>query len=480
MKSSLTRMLALLLLWWLASCKVAEKISDPALLKPPTSPQPTMDSLSMDAVVSWRTYFTDTCLNNYINEALTNNLDLKSAQQRILMAAAHARMARQTMLPTLQAATAVGQQRFGEYTMDGVGNFDTNFSENVSTDRRIPEHLPDYYLGFQSSWEVDVWGKLKNRKRAATARLMASEKARHLAMTLVVSQVAARYYRLLALDDKLKIIRENIQLQQVAVELIINQKEAGRATELAVKQFTAQLLNTQSLERLILQEIIKEENELNLLLGRYPQPIVRTPSLFEQRLPDALSKTWSSQILIHRPDVQAAEWQLAAARADVQAARAAYLPSLTFQSGIGVQAFTTNVLFDVPTSLTYQMLGNLTAPLFNRYAIKGEYRRAGAAQFEAFYDYQQTVIRAYQEVLTQRQRIDNLGTAYQFKSKEVEALLEGVATANDLFVTGFASYLEVITAQKSVLAAELDAIDMREQQFNATIDLYRVLGGGWQ
>jgi outer membrane protein TolC len=184
--------------------------------------------------------------------------------------------------------------------------------------------------------------------------------------------------------------------------------------------------------------------------------------------------------LIHRPDVQAAEWQLAAARADVQAARAAFLPSLTFQSGIGVQAFTTGVLFDVPTSLTYQMMGNLTAPLFNRYAIKGEYRWAGAAQFEAFYDYQQTVIQAYQEVLTQRQRIDNLGTAYQFKSKEVEALLEGVATANDLFVTGFASYLEVITAQKSVLAAELDAIDMREQQFNATIDLYRVLGGGWR
>jgi len=464
---------------FLGSCKLAEKVPEPSLAKMPEQFQPAVKPTQSQSLLPWREYFTDSSLVIYVDEALKSNLDLKIALQRVSIAGANVRMAKGALLPSLNAVTSVGQQRFGEYTMDGVGNFDTNLSGNVPEDRRIPVNMPDYYLGFQSSWEVDVWGKLRSRRKATSARFFASEKARHLIQTMLVSEVARHYYSLLALDNKLLIIRENVRLQETAVSLITAQKAGGRATQLAVKQFKAQLLNTQSLEDLVQQEIIQHENELNLLLGRYPQPIARGQSILKQALPKELQTGLPSQLLFQRPDIRQAEFHLLASRLDVNAARAAFLPSVNLSAGVGLQSFTTSVLFNTPTSAAYSILGGLVAPLFNRNVIRTEYRKASASQLESFYAYQQTILNGFQEVSTQLNRIVNLQKSYQFKTQEVTTLEEGVATSNDLFVAGLASYLEVVTAQKSVLAAKLDAIDNRQQQFNATIDLYRALGGGW-
>jgi len=460
-------------------CKLAEKVAEPNLAKMPEEFMSKVKPVQTQSILPWREYFIDSPLVDYIDEALRSNLDLQIALQRIRMAGANVSMAKGALLPSLNAVTSVGLQRFGEYTMDGVGNFDTNLSSNVPEDRRIPVNMPDYYLGFQSSWEVDVWGKLRNRKRATSARFLASDKAKHLIQTMLVAEVARHYYSLLALDNKLLIIQENIRLQETAVMLIEAQKAAGRATELAVKQFTAQLLNTQSLLGLIQQEIIRHENELNLLLGRYPQPIIRGQSILKQALPKELQTGLPSQLLFQRPDIRQAEFQLQASRLDVNAARAAFLPSINITAGVGLQSFTTSVLFNTPTSTAYSILGGLVAPLFNRNVIRAEYRKASALQLESFYAYQQSILNGFQEVSTQLNKINNLQNSYQFKAQEVTTLEEGVATSNDLFIAGLATYLEVVTAQKSVLAAELDAIDTRQQQFNATIDLYRALGGGW-
>lgn len=462
------------------SCKLALKVPEPDLAKMPEQFTPAIKATPDTPLLPWREYFTDSLLSGYVDLAIKNNLDLKMALQRIKMASANISVSKGAFLPTLSAVTTAGQQRFGEYTMDGVGNFDTNFSPNISPDRRIPVNLPDYYVGLQSNWEADVWGKLRNRKKAAMARFFASEKARHLIQTMLVADVAHHYYSLLALDSKVAIIRENIRLQETAVTLIEAQKAAGRATELAVKQFNAQLLNTQSLEALALQEIIHHENTLNLLLGRYPQSINRGTSILEQVLPSVLQTGLPSQLLTQRPDVQQAEFQLVASRLDVNAARAAFLPSVNLTAGLGLQAFTTRVLFNTPTSTAYSFLGGLAAPLLNRNLIRAEYKHASAAQLESFYAYQQTILNGFQEIATQITKIENLQKSYQFKFQEVKTLEEGVAISKDLFVAGLASYIEVVTAQKSVLTAQFDAVDSKQLQFNATIDLYRALGGGWQ
>jgi outer membrane protein, multidrug efflux system len=464
----------------LSSCKLAEKVTEPGFTKMPEKYLPTADTIQNPPLLQWREYFTDPFLVQYIDEAIKSNIGLKMAAQRVNMQGANLRMAKGALLPSVNAVTSVGQQKFGEYTMDGVGNYDTNLSDNIGDDRRIPVHLPDYYAGFQSSWELDVWGKLRSRRKAALARFLATEKARHLMETIVVSEVASHYYSLLALDNKLSMIRENVDLQQTAVTLIRAQKEAGRVTELAVKQFTAQLYNTQSLEALVQQEIVRHENEINLLLGRYPQSIARGQSILTHILPKESKTGIPAKLLIQRPDIQQAELQLMAARLDVKAARASFLPSLTITSGLGLQAFNTQVLFTTPASVAYSVLGGLTTPLFNRNTITSEYRKATASQLESFYAYQQSILNGFQEVSTQLNKIENLEKSYQFKAQEVNTLTEGVATSNSLFVAGLATYLEVVTAQKSVLMAELDAIDIKQEQFNASIDLYRSLGGGWQ
>jgi outer membrane protein TolC len=176
---------------FLGGCKLAEKVQEPDLAKMPEQFQPSLKPTLSQSLLPWREYFTDSSLVIYIDEALKSNLDLKIALQRVSMAGASVTMARGALLPSMNAVTSVGQQRFGEYTMDGVGNFDTNFSVNVPPDRRIPVNLPDYYLGFQSSWEVAAWGKLRNRKKAAAARFFASDKAKHLIQTMLVSERCA-------------------------------------------------------------------------------------------------------------------------------------------------------------------------------------------------------------------------------------------------------------------------------------------------
>jgi outer membrane protein, multidrug efflux system len=463
----------------LSACTSPQQLTESKPENLPKNYNPS-DSSFESSLPVWRDYFRDPYLQQYIEIALQKNLNLQIALQRIQQSSAVLRMAKGAMLPSVNAITSIGQTKFGEYTVDGIGNFDTNLSDNIGEDRRIPTHIPDYFLGFQSSWEADVWGKLKNRKRSALSRLMAGEKAYHLTRTMVVSAVAANYYQLVSFDNKLKIVQDNIRLQQEALALVVTQKQAGRATELAVKQFEAQLFNTQSLEGLVKQDIVLAENSLNLLLGRFPQPVPRGEIILNQSLPALLQVGIPSQLLTQRPDVREAELLLQSSRYDVRAARASFFPSLTVAGNIGLQAFSTDVLFSTPTSLAYTLLGGLTAPVFQRNALKAELQAANASQRAALLHYQQTILDSFQEVVTQTSRIKNLEDSYTQKDREVQTLLQGVAISNDLYFSGLATYLEVITAQRNVLQAELDVIDTRVSQFEASIQLYRSLGGGWQ
>ncbi|MBL7852247.1 MAG: efflux transporter outer membrane subunit [Cyclobacteriaceae bacterium] len=463
----------------LVQCKVAPPVQTPEAASLPSSFPSPGDSTQNSAQVPWREFFDDPFLVKHIEMGIANNLDLKMAVQRIEMAQASVRVAKGAFFPTLSATAAVGQRKFGEYTMDGIGNFDTNFSTNLPPEKRVPEHLPDYWLGVQSVWEIDLWGKLRNQKKSAVARFLATEKARHLVVTSLVAEIARSYYELLALDNELVFIQENIQLQQTAVELINAQKAAGRATELAVKQVTAQLLNTQSRESLAKQMIVYHENQINLLLGRFPQPVERGRPILDQPLPREIHAGIPAQMLTRRPDIAMAELRLEAARFDVKATRAAFFPSLAITSSLGLQSFRPEKFFNTPGSMAYSVFGGLTAPVFQRNMLKADYQRASAAQMELFYEYQKLVINGFQETVTGLKRIENFQTASTLKAQEVTTLQEAVSTANDLYIAGLASYLEVILAQKNVLEAELQLAETRKEQFFSVIDLYRALGGGW-
>ncbi|HTJ49449.1 MAG TPA: efflux transporter outer membrane subunit [Cyclobacteriaceae bacterium] len=464
---------------FLAGCKMTAPQYPVAKTLPDSFGVGAADTSKSIAAIPLREFFNDPFLNDLITTTLHENLDLKIAMQRITMVQAGIRLGRGALLPSFNGVVSAGQKRFGDYTMDAIGNYDTNFSENIREDQKLREHMPDYYAGLQSSWEIDVWGKLRNYKRAALSRFLASEKGKLWVTTSLVAEVASLYYELLALDNEIEIINKNIVLQERALEVIQVQKTAGRANELGVKQVAAQLFNTKSLQARIRQEIIEVENHINMLQGRYPQVISRGKPIMEQNLPNALKIGIPAKMLTRRPDVQQAEYEFIATKADVRAARAAFFPSLTITSAFGLQSFNASHLIE-PGSLAYSFLGGLTAPLFNKNKIRSDYQVANASGMEAFYRYQKVTITAYQEVVNNLTRIENFGEVAEYKKDEVEALNNAVSASNDLFATSFASYLEVITAQRSVLEAELNLATIRKEQFHAIISLYKSVGGGWE
>ncbi|MCF2442430.1 TolC family protein [Dyadobacter sp. CY345] len=463
---------------FMSGCKMMQPVTKSASIRTPETFENQTDSTGIGSM-QWKSFFKDPNLIALIDTALLNNPDLKIAVQRIEMARSNVLLAKGALLPAVNAEVSGGGRKFGDYTMDGVGNYDTNFSDNIDADRRLPApFLPDYFVGFRSTWEVDIWGKLRTQRKAAYTRFLASEQGKHLVTTSLIAQVSRLYYELLGMDAEQEIIKKNIILQQSAVENIKIQKEGGRANELGVQQFTAQLLNTQSLEIQINQRIVEAENNLNFLLGRFPQKITRSGTLNEN-LPERVQAGIPSRMLIRRPDIQQAELELLANNADLQAARLAFLPSLNITGLLGFNAFKSSLLFN-PGSIAYSALGGLAAPIFNRKALLAGQKRFEAANIEALYSYNKAILTGFQEVSTSLKKIENTKKFADFKRQEVEVLQQAVGVSRDLFLTGYATYLEIITAQKNVLEAELSLMEVQKDQHLALIELYRSLGGGWE
>ena len=452
---------------FISSCKVAVPPALPETLTMPETYIGDTDTIT-DGNIRWQEFFTDPLLVDLIETALKNNFDLLTAIQRVEMARADYSIREAAFLPSLAGIASTN-----------LGNANQNMVRNGDQDQRMNNIREEYFFGFQSSWEVDIWGKMRSRKKAAYSRFLASEKGKHLVTTAVVAEIARLYYELLAVDNELEVVRKNIDFQEIALEIINIQKMGGRATELAVQQFEAQLLSTKALEKEKEQRIIELETEINLLMGRYPQPIPREKDISELPLPETIHEGIPSTLLLNRPDIQQAELELLASEADLEAARAAFLPSLTISPYIGFNALDPTMLFQTPESLAAGFLGGITAPIFNKKRIRSQFDRTVAERAEAFYNYQNTIISGYGEVVKNIRGIDNLEQVYQLKEQEVQVLLKAVSTSNVLFTSGYASYLEVITAQKSVLEAELELANIKKGIFHSVIGLYKALGGGW-
>lgn len=427
------------------------------------------------ANTNWRQYFSDPQLLDLIDTSVKNNPDLQIALQRIEASRASIKLANGALLPQVSLNVGGGVRKFGLYTMDGAGNATTE----ITPGQTVPEHLTDMYLGLQTSWEIDVWGKLQNQRKSAISTYLASVEGTNFVISTLVAEVAIYYNELLALDNQLDIIRQTILKQQEALEVIKLQKLAGRANELAVQQFNAELLNTQVLEKNIRQQITETENKLNFLLGRYPQPIQRSKEAFFKALPQQVSTGFPSQLLANRPDIRAAEQQVEASKFDLQAAKAAFYPNFNITASFGFQAFNPEFLFSSPASIAYSVLGTLVAPIINMNALKAQFTTAQASQLTAMYNYQKTVLNAYVEVANQLAAIQNLGQINALKKQQSDVLGQSVTTANELYKFARASYLEVLIAQQSALQSNLELINIVKQQRLSTINIYKALGGGW-
>ncbi|WP_205508902.1 TolC family protein [Longitalea arenae] len=441
----------------------------------PASYNTATDTVNTGAL-PWKNWFTDPYLVALIDTALQNNQELNITLQEIAITQNEIKARKGEYLPFAGIRAGAGIEKVGRYTSQGAGDATTD----IKPGKAMPDPLPDFLIGAYATWEVDIWHKLHNAKKAAVARYLSTVEGRNFVITTLIAEIANSYYELLALDNQLSIVNNNIRIQNDALEVVKLQKEAARVTELAVRKFEAEVLNTRSLQYGIQQQITETENRINFLLGRFPQHIERNAQTLDSVLPAAVQTGIPSQLLSNRPDIKQAELELAAAKLDVQVAKARFYPSLGISAGIGYNAFNPAYLFRTPESMLYSLAGELVAPLVNRNAIKADYLNANARQLQAVYNYERTILNAYMEVANQMAKISNLENSYALKSKQVDALTQSITISNDLFKSARADYMEVLMTQRDALESKFELVETKVQQLKAVVNIYQALGGGWR
>ena len=454
----------------LAACRVGRNYERPALALPgqfnSTGQVPSDSSI---AGVEWRQYFKDPALVSLIDTTLKGNYDLQLALKNIESAQEYVKQAKVGWLPTVNVQANASTSYPSKNSLNGI-----SLSSFLKTD-----HIEDYNLVANLSWEIDVWGKIKRQKEAALADYLNSFEGARAVQTQLVADVANSYYNLLMLDEQLQIAKYNVSLSDSIVQMMRLQKTARDVTELAVNQAISQQQTAALLVPQLEQGIAIQENALRILAGQAPATLPRSGKLEEVAMWDQLSAGVPADLISKRPDVRAAEAQLVSANALVGAAQANMYPALTLTASGGLNSYKAAKWFDI-NSLTGSVLGGITQPVFQRRQLKTQLEVAKIQRDQAEIRFRQQALNAIGEVSNALVKLDKLQTQRQIATDQVQTLGIAVGQARLLFGSGLANYLEVITAQSNALQAQLSRADIVRQQLSASVELYRSLGGGWK
>ncbi|HZK94509.1 MAG TPA: TolC family protein [Prolixibacteraceae bacterium] len=409
----------------------------------------------------WKELFTETYLQQLIQEGLDNNPDLLIAVQRVYEAEAYFSQSKAALLPGINGK--------------GTANYIHN-PESIYPDG--PREVNTYQLGLEASWEIDLWGKLRSSKRAAYANLLSSDAGQKAVQTRLIANIAATYYSLVGLDAKLVITRQTVKNNIDLFETIKVLKESGKVTGAAVVQSEANRYATEVTIPDLEQQIRETENTLCLLLGRTPGTIERG-NIDEQALSSVLSTGIPAQLLDNRPDVIQAEYGVINAFEITNNAHANFYPALTLTASAGFAATDLSQLID-PKSFAANVIGGLVQPIFNKRLNITRLRVAQAQQEEALINFRNTLLRAGQEVHNALGSYESSVQKISLRKLQLAALVKSVDYTKELLTYGSANYTEVLNAQTSLLSAQLSSVNDQLQQLNAVISLYRALGGGWK
>lgn len=450
----------------LQSCFVAQDYARPDL-NAETEALYRTDNLPTDSVsiadVSWKNLFTDQYLQQYIEEGLQNNMDVRIALQQILAAQAYAKQGKAGYLPSVSVGANATHQELSENSQFGA-----LFSGAIDT----------YDITANLSWEADIWGKIRSNKRATQAAYLQSVAGHQAVKTQLVSSIANTYYNLLALDAQLEVTKQTIITRDSSVTTIKALKDAGQVTQVAVDQNIAQYNSAKALQVDIEVAIFKTENTLSILLGKTPQTFERS-SLDIQNIDQDIVLGVPATLLSNRPDVMAAEYGLINSFELTNVARSNFYPSLTLTASGGFQSLELDKLLNA-NSLFATIIGGLTQPIFNQRKIKTQKEVALAQQEQALLEFKKTLLVAGSEVSNALYTYKAETKKFEFRKNEVEALRTAEANSNELLKNGYANYLDLLTARESALNAELNIIDSQLQQLVSIVDLYEALGGGWR
>jgi len=427
------------------------------------------------AQIKWKAFFNDPQLAALIDTALVNNQELNIMLQQVDIAKNEIQARKGEYLPFVGIQAAAEVEKVGRYTSQGANDANTD----IKPGKEFPEPLKNYKIGAFATWELDVWKKLRNAKKAAVMEYLSSVEGKNFMVTNLIAEIADSYYELQALDNKLEILTQNLELQNNGLRTIRLQMQAAKATALGVKRLEAEVYKNTGELYSVKQEIVETQNKLNFLIGRSPQAIQRDSEHFIDQKIDTVYSGIPSQLLTNRPDIRRAEYELQAAKLDTQVARANFYPSFTLRAGVGLESFKTKYLTTMPESLLYGLAGDMVAPLINRNAIKAQYYNANNKQLQAVFDYEKTVLNAHIEVLNGLSKIENLRKSYIQKEQQVAALKNSIEITNKLFSAARADYMEVLLTQRDALESRLQLVETKKDQMTARVNIYKSLGGGW-
>lgn len=442
------------------SCKVGREYARPEIEDMPQ----TFDDRSFEQGVSpdvgWSTFYTDTILQQLIDEALSNNKDVLIAASKVKEMIAKKRIKFAGLFP--------------EVGLDGMAKREfTNYGGHSQNYKTETHGL------FTATWELDIWGNLRWQNEAGIAQYMQSVEAQRALRLTLVSQVAQTYFELRALDKELEIVKQTLIARKEGVHFAKLRYEGGLTSEIPYRQSLVELARTETLVPDLENKIKLKENDLLLLLGKFPSSMIERARnsfyLEEEVMPEPLKVDLPSTLLERRPDVRLAEQKLIAANANVGVSLTDMFPKLTLNGKVGSETNTFDNFFESPT---WFVNGLITGPLFNMGKNKASYKASQAVFEQELYSYEKTIINVFKEV-------NNAIISFQ-KIKEVrdsrKALYESAKSYHQLarlqYINGIINYIDVLDAQRQLFDAEISLNNAVLEELLATVTLYKVLGGG--
>jgi len=418
------------------------------------------------ADTKWFDLFQDDTLKQLVTTALANNFDLRIAAERVLEARAQYHVTRGQLLPTLNA-----QGQFNASRTSSVGSF--NFIP-AGTNLSVSYTQANLAL----NWEIDLWGRIRRLTEAARAQFLASEEARNGVTISLISDVMNTYFAMREADLELEITQQTRDIATHNLQLITLRHDRGASNGLDVSQAEQFLFTATSEIPSVERSIGESEDALNLLLGSVPAEVPRGKKLDEITSAPELPAGLPSSLLERRPDIRQAEENLVAANAQIGAARALFFPQLSLTGAYGSQSRALSSMFTGPAALA-SIGPSVTLPIFQP-GLKAGVQLAEAQKREMLATYQKTIYGALREVSDALIVHDRTREQRAQEEKLVAALTESVRLSDLRYRGGLDSYLQVLDAERNLFGGQLTLAQLRLQELQSVVQLYRALGGGWQ
>jgi len=452
-----------LCLLWVAGCAVGPNYKTPDAHAPAAFRGEESSPTNSLGDLPWWQLFQDPALQALVQTALTNNYDLRVAVARVEESRALLAQSRSQFYPQLTYQGASGASRNvlagAPYDSGGGGGKGNDLAGSVS-------------------WEIDFWGRIRRLNESARAGYFATEEARRNVMTSLIASVAQSYFQLLALDEELTIAQETTNSFGQSLKIFRDRLGGGVSSKLETSAAEAALASAAATIPELRRQIALQENQIRVLLGFNPGPVARHPGALQtESLPD-IPAGLPSALLERRPDIRQADQLMRAANARIGVAQANFYPRVAL-TGLFGEVSPELTPFNGGAAGAWSAAGNLAGPIFEGGLLKGQLRQAQAAWDEARFQYQSTVLNAFQEVSDALVSRQELARERLDQSRAVAAYQEAVQVANQRYLGGQAGYYELLQEQQQLFPAQNALTQTLLNQLLATVQLYKALGGGW-